>query len=289
MPQTGPPLRIRPMTQADLADADLLRQQAGWNQTAADWFRLWSYQPDGCFVAVRKDAENGRPHVVGTVTTTSYRSGNAPALAWIGMMLVHSDFRRQGIGSQLMSAALQYLRNSNIDCIRLDATPAGQPVYERLGFQPEFTFHRWKRETAFGHKPVDMANRFQPLISAGAELDLRAFGVDRQEWLQLVAGDSSVIERDESFAMLRNGSLASYLGPVTARNPQVAEQLIDALLSECTEPVFWDILSTNPAAERLAEERGFQRVRELTRMWTGTTQLSAEHPLQFALCDPGTG
>lgn len=289
MLHTGPPLRIRPMTQADLPNADLLRQQAGWNQTAADWYRLWSYQPDGCFVAVPQDSDEIDPQIVGTVTTTSYRAANLPSLAWIGMMLVHSDFRRQGIGSQLMTVALDFLRSCDIDCIRLDATPAGQPVYEKLGFQPEFTFHRWKRETDLPCMPaVESAIRTDDWTAA-AELDLRAFGVNRFAWLQQVARDSRVRMRDESFAMLRSGSLASYLGPVTATAPPVAEQLIDALLSECTQDVFWDILSTNPEAERMAQQRGFQRVRELTRMWTGTTQLPAEHQLQFALCDPGTG
>ncbi|MCP4512974.1 MAG: GNAT family N-acetyltransferase, partial [Fuerstiella sp.] len=124
---------VRAMREDDLADADRLRAVAGWNQMPADWLRILRYQPDGCFVATISDA------VVGTVTTTSYPHhvaiGEPVPLAWIGMMLVHPDQRRKGIASALMRRSVDYLNESGVQCIKLDATPVGEPVYARLGFQ----------------------------------------------------------------------------------------------------------------------------------------------------------
>src|SRR5512145_3259576 len=88
---------IRRMAENDLPGADNLRRLVGWNQMPEDWARMLRLEPDGCFVAILNSV------VVGTVTTTTY----GQALAWIGMMLVHPDHRRQGIGRRLMQRALQ--------------------------------------------------------------------------------------------------------------------------------------------------------------------------------------
>ena len=67
---------VRQMRPADVRAADLLREQAGWNQTHEDWQRLLRWQPDGCFVV--EDSEG----VAASVTTTPY-AGHTDA-AWIG-------------------------------------------------------------------------------------------------------------------------------------------------------------------------------------------------------------
>src|SRR5882724_4627633 len=129
---------LRRMTDGDLLVADELRRLAGWNQTLEDWRRLLWLEPRGCFVA----EQEGR--VVGTVTTTTY----GQALAWIGMMLVHAEHQRRGIGTRLMRQALGYLQDHGVECVKLDATPAGRPVYERLGFIAESTLTRWQRPSS---------------------------------------------------------------------------------------------------------------------------------------------
>ena len=64
------------------------------------------------------------------------------SLAWIAMMLVDPDARRAGIASLLMETALESLREER--CIRLDATPAGEPLYRRYGFTGEYPLVRTK-------------------------------------------------------------------------------------------------------------------------------------------------
>lgn len=268
------------MSEVDLPAANRLRELAGWNQRYNDWQRLLRYQTDGCFVAVH-DSD-----VVGTVTTTCYCGlDDGPSLAWIGMMLVNPDFRRQGIGTQLMQRALQFLNDCDIDCIKLDATAAGAPVYERLGFRKEWTFHRWVHNSS-NERP--QAPKFSESITE-LHLDQRAFGADRQHWLRLLAADSTVRVQGASFGMLRPGSHADYLGPVTATDPGIAKELIGDLLSHTAAPVYWDIPSPNQAGEELAEQLRFERTRELTRMWTGSKLIKPNTDLLFALSDPGTG
>ena len=116
---------LRPMREADLTAAMRLKTVAGWNQVEADWRFFLEQRPEGCFVAQSDDL------VIGTVTTVAY----GPRLAWISLLLVDPAFRRQGIGTRLMRAALDSL--DGWETIALDATPAGRPVYERLGFRAE--------------------------------------------------------------------------------------------------------------------------------------------------------
>ena len=86
----------------------------------------------------------------GTATTTFY----APELAWIGMVLVHPDYRRRGIARALLARCIEYLRGRGARCIKLDATPLGKQVYDELGFKDEWTLTRWE------------CAKFQPLPSA---------------------------------------------------------------------------------------------------------------------------
>src|SRR6266404_8815729 len=126
-------MRMRHMTRQDIAGGMRLKDLAGWNQTEADWERFLSSSPDGCFVA----EIDGR--VIGTVTTIVYED----RFAWIGMVLVDPGFRNRGIGRALLQRAIEHLESRNLACIKLDATPQGKPVYEKVGFVSEYEIERW--------------------------------------------------------------------------------------------------------------------------------------------------
>jgi GNAT superfamily N-acetyltransferase len=277
-------LSIRPFTSDDIAAALDLCRTAGWNQLHADWSRIVDYEPDGCFVA---EIDH---QLVGTVTTTRYGTD----LAWIGMMLVHEDYRRRGIASDLINKSLEYLRQQQVRCIKLDATPAGKGVYERLGFQCEWSFHRWIRDAAVidARTEGDLAGRSEsvdPLTSAHLELDRIAFGAERSGWLERLARGSYVCSRPDGFGMMRRGYLADYLGPLVAGNGDVARKIVTELLEQSAATLFWDVPLANQDAADIAKSLEFQPVRDLTRMWTGSELNAPAVKLQYALSDPGTG
>jgi GNAT superfamily N-acetyltransferase len=279
---------VRKLTVDDLPAADQLRALAGWNQTIPDWERLLDLEPEGCFTA----DQGGR--IVGTATTTSY--GNR--LAWIGMMLVHPDCRRQGIGHALFEGCLAYLRQRGLQCIKLDATPLGQPLYEQFGFHAEWTFARWEHPEsrlfpagAFtGIRPARPADWASILA-----LDAQVFGVPREKLLPSLAEDSQrvlVCFADNSlqgFGMLRNGVRANYLGPIIARQ-NLGTQLVKALLAgHQGKPIFWDIPDQNETTQGLARQLGFVPVRPLTRMFFGDNTVPSDVTAQYGFADPATG
>ena len=167
------PLRLRLMTRADLPFADSVRALAGWNQTFADWERFLAAEPDGCFVA----EWNGAP--AGTATTTVY----GLELAWIGMVLVHPEYRRRGIGRALLERCVEHLRARGVRCLKLDATPLGKQVYDSLGFKDEWTMTRWvcpvtPPQTTAGELGLRSCRATDAELIE--PLDVAAFGVSRQ-------------------------------------------------------------------------------------------------------------
>ena len=250
------------MEPVDLPFVNSLRRLENWNQTLADLERLLDYELQGCFIAEWEHSP------AGTVTTTSYGTD----LGWIGMMLVHPDYRRRGIASALIQESLDYLNERQVACIKLDATPAGKPVYERLGFRAEWEFQRWERP---GELPPSVPiNPNQTFITP--ENDPTIFGTDRSAWLMSLAKGSHVIVREDALGMLRAGSRAAYLGPVIAESQEVAERIIRELVRSVNGAMFWDVPTPNAHAVELAQDLGFHPVRQLLRMWQGSRLIKGD-------------
>jgi predicted N-acetyltransferase YhbS len=283
-------ITLRPMTDGDLPAVDQLRQLASWNQTPDDWRRLLQLEPDGCFVAL---LEGG---VVGTVTTTRYGS----ALAWIGMMLVHPECRRQGIATRLMKQALDYLHGRGVVCVGLDATPAGYPVYEKLGFAPESTLARWQSDDVhFASHPEGVAGT-RPLREgdwpAVEAMDRAAFGVPRGRLLRVFAQASRVAlvwpahGPVVGWGLLRPGARADYLGPLACSDREGSLALALTLLQKAENClVFWDIPDANAPAQQMAQRVGFAQVRPFTRMYLGTPPVPTTRERVSGIVDPAVG
>src|SRR5215467_18486 len=137
-------MRLRVMTTYDIAGGVRLNMLAGWNQTEADWKRFLLGNPKGCFVM-----EEGAT-AVGTATTLSYED----RFAWISMVLVDPEFRNRGIGTKLLQRAVEHLDNAGIPTLKLDATPLGKPLYEKLGFVGEYEIERWVLHRTIEAEPV---------------------------------------------------------------------------------------------------------------------------------------
>jgi GNAT superfamily N-acetyltransferase len=274
---------IRLMRPSDLTFADHLRAIVGWNQTIHDWERLLRYEPQGCFIIER----NGTP--AGTATTTSYGT----KLAWIGMILVHPDHRGHGCATALMQHCLEYLERKGVTCIKLDATPQGQPLYERLGFRAEWTLQRWETKSLQPFTAPSSAH--QPWQeSVACELDARAIGAERHELLVALRNDSIGAAAKggphSAFGLIRRGSRASYLGPIMATASAFAEPIVRELLpSVVGQQVYWDIPDHQSQAIEWARALGFTPQRTLLRMFRGPRNLEGEPKLIYGIAGPSTG
>jgi hypothetical protein len=222
--------------------------------------------------------------LIGTVTTVTY----GVDLAWIGMMLVDADRRRRGIGTRLMRTALDHLEARGVPTVKLDATAAGRPLYESLGFVPETRIERWKG-MARPTSTKDVLELDPQTFDVVRTPDRFASGTDRSSVLEaLVAGSRVtpliVTERSgtelRGYALARRGRAASYLGPVIATDDDAARALVDGLLGRLAgETVFVDYHT----------DRGFTKRRELTRMRLGKENNAGTSGAIFAIAGPEVG
>ena len=165
---------MRAMLPADIEAAMRLKAIAGWDQVEEDWRLFLDLDPQAGIVAVH----NGR--VVGTATVIRHGAG----VAWVSMVIVDPAFRRMGIGTGLVRRALAALEGC--PSVMLDATAAGQPVYERLGFRPCGSLRRLQTAAAGAVAGPPAARRAAAAadLAAAAALDAAAFGAERGALLQ---------------------------------------------------------------------------------------------------------
>ena len=260
-------VRLRLMTYKDIPDSMRLKEIAGWNQTVADWQRFLSASPQGCFVAEHE----GR--AIGTVTTIVFED----RFAWIAQLLVDPEYRGRGIGKRLLERAISHLDSRNLACMKLDATPLGKPLYEKLGFMPEYEIERWMFKRPSRQKT---AHNQAVEIEDALRLDRGIFGADRSALLRSLAKEAPEFtlasRRNRAivgYTFGRHGALADQLGPWTANNEDVAAELLDEFLRRSgRELLFVDCMINNPWALPLVKALSFEFSRPLTRMFRGTNK-----------------
>ncbi len=254
------------MTAADVPLGMRLKTQANWNQCEADWRRFLDMQPDGCFVAEL----DGVP--VGTTTTCLFGP-----VAWIAMVLVDASMRGRGVGTALMRHALAFLDQCAVTTIRLDATPLGQPLYERLGFRVDYRLARYE-----GIPGNDEAPFAGPVRAAQPEdmddlcqFDQTVSGTDRRKFLKRLYDEQPEevrILREggrlRGYVIARAGARAWQLGPCLA-DEDGAMLLDDVWCRHEGQRIYLDVPADHIAATRWARERKLQMQRPLVRMSRG--------------------
>jgi ribosomal protein S18 acetylase RimI-like enzyme len=287
-----PSVRLRTMTKADVPAGMRLKEIAGWNQTPADWERFLNASPDGCFVA----EVNGQ--VCGTATTIPYEG----RFAWIGMVLVDPEFRSRGIGTKLLDRTIEHLDTQKIPTMKLDATPLGKPLYEKLGFAAEYEIERCTFTRATGQRVDVSCSPLPTTLSAGAleticKADRAIFGADRSGLLKSLSEGTPEFaagiwdkENLQGYSFGRHGSFADHLGPWMSRDADTARRLLEAFQARSSrETLVVDCLKANVAAMKLLKSFGFSYSRTLTRMYRGANRYLGRPESLCAILGPEFG
>jgi len=270
VPESSTAHSIRLLLPSDIPAAMGLSRDAGWNQLPDDWERLLALEPTGCF-ALECEGQLA-------ATTTIIRYGTE--LAWIGMVLTNSRFRRRGFAGLLLQRALNFAEKSGIAWVKLDATESGINLYRKHGFVEECEVQRWQRPA--GHTAGSEVLSCSPDLIYACD----KFGADRTELLKRLAKLGAVSLPGEGYAMGRRGSLAAYFGPCVANSSAAARRLLRWFLDRHhEETISWDLFPANQEAVCIAQEFGFVPVRRLVRMaraFSSSTPI-ANHPSVFAI------
>jgi hypothetical protein len=192
------------------------------------------------------------------------------------MVLVEESLRGQGIGKALVSHALEFLDRSDIRTVRLDATPLGLPLYEKLGFVPEYRLDRYRGQLPGAQVPSSARSLAADSIDGILALDRAVTGTDRGKMLRrLVAERPETLrvvqrgDRIDGFLMARPGSVAVQIGPCIADAESGVALLEEAWRTCAGRAVFVDIPTDHAEAQALAQAAGLSVQRHLMRMRRG--------------------
>ncbi|MSQ93127.1 MAG: GNAT family N-acetyltransferase [Gemmataceae bacterium] len=265
-------MHIRQMILDDVALGMRLKSQNGWNQLEADWRRQMDLEPDGCFVAELAGQS------IGTACACVFGD-----IAWINLVLVDQPHRGQGIGTALLQQVVQFLDERGIATIRLDATPLGQPVYEKLGFTGDFTLARYE-----GTLPSPPgrgaggggAGRVETLatkdLPAVIELDEAVTKARREKLLHHLVEAAPdlmrkyvVADRLEGYCLCRPGAHAWQLGPLQG-SPEAGRRLLDDSAHRFGgQRVYLDVPTEHADAVAAVQSLGLTVQRSFLRMTRG--------------------
>ena len=279
---------VRVLGPTDLGAARALAAEAGWNQVEADW-RI--FLELGHLMGIDVPGHG----VVATAATLPL----GPDLGWIGMMLVATPFRRQGLGRQLLGQCILDLAAQGLTP-GLDATAAGRELYQRYDFQDSWAITRWRRERVAASLPPDPAVEIRAATAADldaiATLDRRAFGFARRSVLarlleRVPRVAALALHQGEpcGFLLARDGREALQLGPLVATDPAVPVALVAHAMARIADAAYLDLLDRHQDLRGWLATHGFAPQRRFTRMLYRRDEPIGDARLAFAIAGPELG
>jgi GNAT superfamily N-acetyltransferase len=280
----------RLLTMEDVARADAITMVAYQSPSrATEITRYLALQPDGWWLAWA----DGAP--VGFGGAVDYGP-----FAYIGLISTLPTAQRQGIGRGLMEHLLAWLEGRGCPMALLDASPAGKPLYDRLGFVTDDRSVVWQ-----GPAPEDLpamaahlhdenadgAIYMQSLtkddLAALCAYDTPRFGADR--WAVFADLLAAYPER-AWLAQDATGAITGFaiaqpriIGPWLADDPATARCLLaHALTLPFTQAPIVLAPAANTGAVALLESASFAPLRALSHMRRGGTA-PRPRPTHFGL------
>ena len=111
----------------------------------------------------------------GRVVATGLAVVSLP-VGWIGAIVVELEYRRRGYGRAMTEEICRRLRTAGCATLSLEATDAGRPMYERMGFRLATHYHQLQAD----HLPQPPVPPEGTRVRMLAGTDLPAvFGLDR--------------------------------------------------------------------------------------------------------------
>ncbi|HOA07460.1 MAG TPA: GNAT family N-acetyltransferase [Spirochaetota bacterium] len=184
--------------------------------------------------------------------------------AWLAHIIVSPEYRRNGLGSMIVSHLMNFLTDKNIQTVSLIATDDGLPVYQKFDFEKTENYLVLAKDTeALKEIPdcevLPFIEKYRKEIYS---LDQKASGENRIKVLQNMLS--------ESFVCIKEGVLSGYF------IPSLGEGLITAVDAESgisllkhKNPLILSIPEANFAAIHYALSRGFTEQKSLCRMTFG--------------------
>ncbi|KEK26277.1 GNAT family N-acetyltransferase [Bacillus gaemokensis] len=208
----------------------------------------------------------------------------------IGMLIVHPNFQRQGLGRTLLDNCLQ-LAQPSLPII-LIATEAGVPLYQSYGFTTMTTIHRFERFVTNTSTNLSYVKQIRQhdLVSL-INLDQLATGACRAQPYSLLLARATFtfkIERNgriEAFALCMQKDDILCVTPLIAKQEEDAIQLLQMLCKAWNGTVRIDVPHSQFTFREYLRTTNFQETLLSPLMIKNGSQLSGNRNILFAMMD----
>lgn len=260
---------LRQLTKDGLQTLLAWAMAEGWNPGIHDHEVFWETDPEGFYGFYTNDT------LIAGGAVVSYNQ----TFGFMGLFIVHPEYRGQGIGRKLWQLRRDLLirRLNHGAAIGMDGVVAMQPFYEKGGFRIAYRDERYERMgSAFdvSHLITTInVNDHERLI----DYDRDCVGYSRQiflrSWLRTPNSQGfKFIQHNRlcGYAVIRKAIESYKIGPLFADSSEVAEELYKACLNASIgQPVFLDIPVINKGASELVRKYEARYVFECARMYLG--------------------
>ncbi|MGP1908361.1 GNAT family N-acetyltransferase [Metabacillus sp. JX24] len=193
-----------------------------------------------------------------------------PGAASIGMVIVDEMHRGMGLGKEATQKCIDSVPET---CsVMLISTPEGRNLYEKMGFTPVSSVHKFfcenylaPAELTFGDVILEDFKEID--LNQVVKIDERAFGAGRSVFLRhrLRQAAKCIVAKNLKGDVIGYGAAVSgpenvILGPIVAPDSQIAALLTDRLASLHHGKLRMDVPEGNKEFMQLLMQRGFRRV-----------------------------
>lgn len=185
--------------------------------------------------------------------------------AWLGHIIVSSNYRKRGIGTFIVKSLCNYLEENGIETISLVATDLGYPVYKKLGFELEEKYLFFKQEkVSYKYESENIVNYSKKYENQIYQLYKLILGENRRNLIENYIEEFKLYIKDDEL-------LGVYLptfkdGNIIAKNPDAGIELMKLRNSEKTIAV---LPASNTIGAQFLLDEGFKEIRKASRMVYG--------------------
>jgi GNAT superfamily N-acetyltransferase len=269
---------IEPLAPRDREACIDLAARVGWTPEPAKW--------DVFFALGRGFGIRGAD---GKLTSTVMLPEHDDA-TFVAMMIVDPALQGKGHARTLLSHALGQARPPAM----LYATPAGRPLYDRLGF---VEVDRVRKFIGVAAKAAKTVSNHATVRDGGCEdlarivdHDAAAFGLRRSRMIRVLLARAERVVKDDrgGFALRWHSGDLHVVGPVVAQDPAAAMNLVDAALVGATGRVRIDVRSPS-LAEHVRTTIGLQELETAPLMTWPSALALGERSRYHAIALQGLG
>ncbi|EJQ72576.1 MULTISPECIES: GNAT family N-acetyltransferase [Bacillus] len=191
-------------------------------------------------------------------------------LASIGMVIVHPDYKRRGIGKIITDLCVKSVLTQTP--IMLIATDEGKILYEKLGFRAvsyvsKYICNSYNANYHCVGNEEYIVNYEERDLEEIIQIDKDAFGTNREEFLKyrIIQIEQCIVTKDAQQNVLGYGlSIQTpenkIIGPVVAKNDAMAMRMVHYLAREHHGKLRIDVPEGKKGFMKELEITGFQKV-----------------------------